>query len=113
VIHFKNEEEFKQFTGKSNKKTKIHNSRNASAIHKSNQIDDAYKQAVETLHYLQSSGGSLFLADSRFLLWVKAAGKRGRSDGVNIYKGVEDALNKIAYRDDFQNETFRQESPFS
>jgi len=75
----------------------------------------AYEQAIQTICHVQSTCGDLFLRRSRFKLWTKfiCNGKARRSDGSNIYKGVEDALNKVAYFDDKQNITFDEECPFS
>lgn len=73
---------------------------------KKSDINAAYNTAVQTLRHIQSSGGSLFLGRSRFILWFNVSGAKRRADGSNIYKGIEDALNKIAYYDDIQNQTF-------
>lgn len=92
------------------KKNRVHNTRKARAIHAGHteaDIDGAYHTAVQTLRDLQVYNGSLFLGRSKFTLWPKIVSD-GQSDGANVYKGIEDGLNKIAYYDDKQNITFKR-----
>ena len=92
----------------------IQNNRKTSAIHKSNEnadIQQTYDVAVQTLRNLQGVDGNLFCGSDSFTLWTKIFGK-SNADGVNIYKGIEDSLNKIAWKDDKQNITFRKSVRF-
>ena len=91
------------------KKNRVHRTRKARTIHaghKEADIERAYHTAVQTLRDLQVYSGSLFLGRSTFTLWPKIVSD-GQSDGANVYKGIEDGLNKVAYYDDKQNITFK------
>ena len=86
----------------------LHGARKSSPIHKDDKkagIEQAYNSAMETLHNLQGAGGSLLFRKDNFLLWSRIHGKT-RADGSNIYKGIEDSLNRILFYDDQQNKTF-------
>jgi len=81
-----------------------------SAVHKSDTqaaIEQAYDTAVQTLRDLQSFNGDLFLGRVPFDLKITIHGQ-STADGTNVYKGIEDALNKLAWYDDQQNQHFRQ-----
>lgn len=72
-------------------------------IQNNDQIDDAYKQALEVLHHLQSCGGSLLFGCNPFRFQVQVISPNASCDHTNIQKGCEDALNRIAWQDDKQN----------
>lgn len=87
---------------------RVHSSRKASPIHKSDKdaaLEQAYNTAVQTLCDLQGFNGYMLLGSAPFDLEIGIHGK-SNADGSNVYKGVEDALNKIAWRDDKQNVHF-------
>jgi hypothetical protein len=50
--------------------------------------------------------GDLFLGRADFILSIAVAGEI-KADGSNVYKGIEDALNQVAYKDDKQNQFFK------
>lgn len=85
----------------------IHNSRGSSSIHKNNEkpsIESAYDTAIQTLRDLQSFNGDLFLGRSRFKLKIGLGTEnKSSADHTNVYKGIEDSLNNIAWYDDKQN----------
>ena len=92
------------------KKDRVHNPRKARALHTGHTDADferAYNTAVQTLRDLQVHCGALFLGRAAFTLWPKIVSD-GQSDGANVYKGIEDGLNKVAYYDDKQNITFKR-----
>jgi hypothetical protein len=101
------EKEWKALQKKSNK---IQGTGKTGAIHKSDQeaiIEREHNVAVQTLRNLQMFGGDLFLGRNDFDLDISIHGKT-KADDSNVYKGVEDSLNKVAYRDDKQNRHFRR-----
>lgn len=90
---------------------RISNTRKASAVHKGDKesvLEQEYNKAVQTLRYLQMFDGALFLGQDPFELEIKIVGKSS-ADGSNIYKGIEDGLNQVAWFDDKQNVYFRKE----
>jgi len=96
MLRFKNEKDFKRKINH-----KIRGSRTRNTIYQNNEFEYAYKQAVETLRYLKTIDcimlfGSLPLEISVTIPTI------ARGDGSNYLKGVEDALNSIAYKDDKQ-----------
>lgn len=87
----------------------IHNTGKAGAVHKGNQeatFEQAYHAAAEALSHLQGTDGALFLGRTLFDLRIEIHGET-QADGANVYKGIEDALNRIAWFDDKQNVHFR------
>jgi len=91
----------------------LHGNGASGSVHKDDNLQQGYQQAVETLRNLQSLGGALFLGSSDFKIWTQIFGKKKQVDGDNVYKGICDSLNKIAYQDDCQNQTFRDPCPWS
>jgi hypothetical protein len=100
-------------------KNRVCRPRQTSPIHQDNLQNDkrneelrllyeTWQCAKRALHYLQSTRGDLFLGRSRFELWTQIFGKSRAADESNVYKGCEDALNRIAFYDDKQNEMFRK-----
>lgn len=88
----------KNFGG--NKRNKILLRKQYSSIHKSNQINDAYKQAVEAIRYIQSINGD-FLHTGDVAAKVDILSKT-RGDEDNIYKAVLDCLQGVLYENDRQ-----------
>jgi hypothetical protein len=93
------------------KALKIIDTRNPSSIHKDNALDDAYKSALATLDDLKNSDVSPFLGDTKFLMWMLFIGIH-KGDDLNLYKGIEDAFNKVLYIDDRQNVIFSLPCPW-
>ena len=90
---------------------RVSNTGKACSLHKSHKeaiIEREYDKAVQALRYLQMFDGALFLGQDPFELEIKIVGKSS-ADGSNVYKGIEDGLNQVAWFDDKQNVYFRKE----
>ena len=90
---------------------KFHGTWSASRIQNNDALHAAYITALETIHNLQSTGGSLFLGDARFKMQAEILTEI-KGDHTNIQKGCEDALNKIAWFDDQQNRYLDERPPW-
>lgn len=93
VLYFKNEKSFKKKLGKISLRK---NSTRCS----DNSIDEVYKSAVQTLCHLQNLLRSPIFRGS-IQLKLKVHGKT-RADLSNLFKGVEDAIQGLAYENDRQ-----------
>lgn len=96
------------------KKNNVHRARTTSALDtqpksEKRQRDDtalneAYTTAIQTIYDLQTHCNSFFLGSSPFSLSIKRSAPSA-GDYTNIYKGVEDGLQTIAFENDKQNWT--------
>ena len=85
----------------------VHSPRGPCSIHKNYAkpgLESVYNTAVQTLRDLRGFNGDLFLGRARFKLKIGlGTEKKGPADQPNVYKGIEDGLNRIAWYDDQQN----------
>jgi len=98
-----------RMTSNEYRKNILSRSRCTSRIQNDDSLQSTYKQALETLRMLQSTGGSLFCGSDLFKFQAQVLGEI-KGDHTNIQKGCEDALNGIAWKDDKQNR-FLEDSP--
>ena len=94
----------------SQKKDRVLSPRTSSSIHQGDEKTNLfrqYQQAISALRDLQGVGGDLFLGPARFTMQLEIDSE-GIADDINIYKNIEDGLNKVAWKDDKQNRIFRK-----
>jgi len=95
MLRFKNEKEFRN--------SGVLNTRKASTIHKDNlgneSIDTAYKQAVEAICMLKGINGDMLHSGP---VGFRIEFPDSQADTDNLSKGVHDALQGIAYKNDKQ-----------
>lgn len=101
MIRMKNDEYRKL---RSNKRNIFSSTRATSSLHKNyhaNEIDAVCKLAIQALYDIQGISGIRIFGKGNISIRTRTHSKT-RADGTNILKGVEDALNRIAYEDDKQ-----------
>ena len=82
-----------------NENNRFKDTRKASAIYKSDKEHAAYKQAVETLHYIQSLCRHYC---TRASFGIRMALPKGQGDIDNYAKAILDALQGVVYANDKQ-----------
>jgi Holliday junction resolvase RusA-like endonuclease len=71
-------------------------------------LDEEYKAAIQTIRLLQGAVPASFFGSGDVEMSIKIH-SQSKADGTNIFKGIEDSLNKIAYDDDRQVRTASRE----
>ena len=64
-------------------------------------MDSQYNHAIQTIRLLRGAFDDSFFGSGDIEISIKIHSK-SKADGTNIFKGIEDSLNKIAYDDDRQ-----------
>lgn len=78
---------------------KIYGAGSSGTIHSDNKIHTVYKQAMEAIRYLQSINSNMLYGGN---IKIKSKIFTNKGDGSNIFKGIEDALQGIVFKDDKQ-----------